>query len=318
MRCLSANRFRSLAAAAALFVISGAPALAQQQGVAGAVVLGLNDIPAGQIDRHIAKSNAVVGLLNASARASESWNRYLSWVDAKRGPTGRERIIYGLYSVSASLASDAIAKARQSAADDLAIPALDGASKDLAAAFEALVPILNEAEAYYERKDYLGDAMRGGQALHARLAPAALAFLAARERTETLMEQFKTLIDQHELARLEQSEGKSPKWHARRAMIATKKAVDLLPRDPRRPGDMKAFDAAIAALAEAARDFDKAARESGKTSSVDRFPSSILGRLREIREKIAKRRVDPTFYSMDFDGVISEYNMMITMSNAFR
>ena len=100
--------------------------------------------------------------------------------------------------------------------------------------------------------------------------------------------------------------------------VATKKAVDLLPRDPRRPGDMKAFDAAIAALAEAARDFDKAARESGKTSSVDRFPSSILGRLREIREKIAKRRVDPTFYSTDFDGVISEYNMMITMSNAFR
>jgi hypothetical protein len=160
--------------------------------------------------------------------------------------------------------------------------------------------------------------MKGGQALHAKLVPAAEAFLGARARVRVLQEQFKTQIDLHELARLEKTEGKSVRWHARRAMIAASRAVDLMPRDPRKPGDLKAWDDAIAALADAARDFDNAVRESGKSGSIDRYPRSLVGRMREIRDKIAKRQIDPNFYSMDFNGVISEYNMMITMSNAFR
>ena len=48
-------------------------------------------------------------------RGTESWARYLRWVDVKRGPTGKERIIYGLYSIGSS-ARDAIERARKSAA----------------------------------------------------------------------------------------------------------------------------------------------------------------------------------------------------------
>jgi hypothetical protein len=314
-----ATPFRRMALVALFLGIVGAlPARAQPAPGATVPVLGLAGIPDSQTDVYIAKSNAVVGLLNTSMRAAESWSRYLSWVDVKRGPTGRERIIYGLYSVSASSAREAADKARELAAAEPPIPALDGASKELAARFEALVPLLNEAEAYYDRKDYLSDGMKGGQALHAKLVPAAEAFLGARARVRVLQEQFKTQIDLHELARLEKTEGKSVRWHARRAMIAASRAVDLMPRDPRKPGDLKAWDDAIAALADAARDFDNAVRESGKSGSIDRYPRSLVGRMREIRDKIAKRQIDPNFYSMDFNGVISEYNMMITMSNAFR
>ncbi len=141
------------------------PAVAQQPPAPPSI--GLTSIPEAETGKYIAKSNASVGLLNASIRASDSWRRYLSWADAKRGPTGKERIIYGMYSVSVSSAKDSVAKARESAAAEPAIPALDGAMKDLAAAFEAIVPILNEGEAYYDRKDYMSDKMAGGQALHA-------------------------------------------------------------------------------------------------------------------------------------------------------
>lgn len=315
---MSISFHRMALAAFLLGVVSITPAQAQPAPDANVAALGLTGIPDGQADAYIAKSNAVVGLLNTAMRAAESWQRYLSWADVKRGPTGRERIIYGLYSVGASSARDAVEKARQLAAAEPAIPALDGASKDLATAFETLVPLLNEAEAYYDRKDYLSDGMKGGQALHARLVPAAEAFFTARARVRMLQEQLKAQLDQHELTRLERTEGKSVRWHARRAMMAASRAVDLMPRDPRKPGDLKAWDAAITALADAARDFDNAARESGKSGSIDRYPRSLVGRMREIREKFAKRQVDPNFYSMDVNGVISEYNMMITMSNAFR
>ena len=91
----------SLAASIALvsLVLAAVPASAQQAPPARADI-GLQDIPEEQIDAYVGKSNAVVELLNISLRASESWRRYLSWADVKRGPTGKERIIYGLYSVS--------------------------------------------------------------------------------------------------------------------------------------------------------------------------------------------------------------------------
>lgn len=280
--------------------------------------LDLTEIPDAETPKYVAKSNAMVGLLNTSIRASDSWRRYLSWVDVKRGPTGRERIIYGLYSVSTSSAKSAVAKAHDGAAALPAIPALDEAMIRLAMAFEAIVPILNEAEAYYDRKDYMTDKMAGGKALHEKLVPAATAFLAARARAEALQEQFKDLLDTQELARLERTEGKSVRWHTRRVMMTAKKAVDLMPSDPRRPGDMKAFDAALAAFGDATREFDTAVRESGKSTSIDSHARDILGQMREIREKIAKRRADPRFYSMDYNMLINRYNMMISMSNTFR
>ena len=287
-----------------------------QQAPAPKPDIGLQDIAEGQIDAYVGKSNAVVELLNTSLRASESWRRYLSWADLKRGPTGKERIIYGLYSVSDSSAKDAIEKARLGASGEPAIPPLDGATKELAAAFEALFPIMNEAEAYYERKDYLYDKMAGGRELHAKLVPAALAYLAAREKTEGLQEQFKGLIDRHQLARIEKTEGKSVRWHARYTTMMAKKAVDLLPRDPRKPGDLKAFDAALASFGEAVKDFDTAARASGK--SGESSPRDILGKLREMRAEIGKGRVNGMSYGMDFEFLIMRYNMMISMSNSFR
>ncbi len=306
--------------------MTGATAFAQQlkqkpapqQAAQPAPSLGLADIPEAQLDRYIAKSNGVVGLLNTSLRGADSWQRYLSWVNVRTGPTGKERIIYGLYSVGLSSAKDAGDKARKSAAGEPAIPALDGATKDLADAFEALVPILNEAEAYYNRKDYLSDGMAGGKALHAKLVPAAQAFLAARARTHALQDQFKDMLDVAQLAKIEKAEGKSVRWHARHTLALAKKAVDLMPNNARGVGtDMKAFDAALAAYGEAVRDFDKAVRESGKSSAIDSQPRDILGKLREMREAIGKGRMDNMRFSFDHRAVVTSYNMMVSMANSF-
>jgi Protein of unknown function (DUF3829) len=304
------------AALAAAVVLHCATAFAQQQ-PSPPPDLGLHEIADADLDRYIAKSNGVVGLLNASLRAKDSWARYLSWVDVKRGPTGKERIIYGLYSVGSSAKRD-IDTARKTAGDKPAIPALDDATRQLASTFEALIPILNEAEAYYDRKDYLADNMAGGKALHDKLVPAAMAFLAARATTDALQDQFKGMLDRAELAKIEKAEGKSVRWQVRNTMMLAKKVVDLMPSSPNGGADLPQFDTALAAFGSAVRDFDTAIRESGKSTSIDSYPRDILGKLREMRDNIGKGRADNMSYSMDYNSVIQQYNMMVTMSNAFR
>lgn len=272
------------------------------------------DVQEADLDPWITKNNAYVKLLNESLRARDSWQRYLSWVNLQRGPTGKERIIYGLYSVNASSARDSIAAARKAADSKPAAPALDDAAKQLAASFETIFPTMNEANDYYDRKDYMSDSASGAKRLHGQLVPAAQAFMAARDRMESLQEELKDKLDGLELARIEKREGKQYHWHMKRTMTLAKQAVDLMPRNPRQPGDMKAFDAAITRLADASREFDTYVRDSGKSNSFDRFPRDIVGKLREIREKVAKGRADPTFYSMDYNNVVSSYNMMISMA----
>src|SRR4051794_10225994 len=54
---------------------------------------------AAQTSSAVEKMNAYVGCINRlSARAFDSRSRYFSWA-AKSGPTGRERIIYGTYTI---------------------------------------------------------------------------------------------------------------------------------------------------------------------------------------------------------------------------
>ena len=84
----------------------------------------------------IRKLNAYVGLLNRTLRAQESLARYQSWVNMKTGPTGRERIIYGLYGLYDVRGE--ITKAEAAMSQPPAMPELDGAMKDYIAAYQAL------------------------------------------------------------------------------------------------------------------------------------------------------------------------------------
>jgi hypothetical protein len=119
------------------------------------------------------KFNAYVDFLNRTLRASESIDRYKSWVNWTTGPTGRERIIYGLYDVYDTSGESAKATAATNA--EPSTPELDAAMRDYIAANAALGPILTEANGYYERADYKVDKMAEGKALHAKIVAAARA-----------------------------------------------------------------------------------------------------------------------------------------------
>lgn len=94
----------------------------------------------------VGKLNAYVDLLNRTLRASESLTRYESWADMRIGLTGRERIIYGLYSLY-DLRGE-IERARAAVSAPPAMPGLDARIGPYIAAYEALAPIITQANGY--------------------------------------------------------------------------------------------------------------------------------------------------------------------------
>lgn len=313
-----AMRLNAVVAGVALSICAVAtPLLAQQESApTPAVAVPEPSQPvaaAADLKAAIVKSNAYIELMNRTLRAVESWQRYASWVNVQKGPTGKERYIdyglYGLYDVK-----DEIAKAREVMQKPPLDAGLDQAFARYVDSYEALAPLITAANGYYERKDYKTDKMKEGRELHAKLVPAAKAFIEARADIETRMRTFKREIDKRALAAIAAKEGQGPAWHVKSVMMAAQDVVETLPQS--KGFDLKAFDAALEVYAKTTREFDMFAEAyPGKFSGFSSQPRSLLGKLRDIRDKLAKSKGKVNqWIGMDLTFLVSEYNMMVSSS----
>lgn len=260
----------------------------------------------------VAKLDAYTALLNRTARASDSLARYASWVDMRTGPTGRERIVYGLYSLYD--VRDEVANAVAATARAPKLPPLDAAVLAYVAAYQGLAPTIEAAEGYYERQDYKVDAFSEGRALHERLAPMGQAFLAERARLEGLYAGEKTRADLAQLALLEQREGRRARWQVANVMMHARQVAALLPTNERPLVDLAAYDARLAAYAVAVKEFDGfVSKNPDAIRAFDSRPRSFLGKLREFRDTLAQARGDGrrvprhamTFVTIDYSTMVS-------------
>lgn len=265
----------------------------------------------------IAKSNAYTALMNRTLRAIQSWERYRSWVDMRRGPTGNERYIsYGLYSLY-DVTSE-IAKAEEATDQQPRVPELDDTMRRYIAAYQRLAPLITQAERYYERKDYRDDAMALGRDLHRQMVPAAETFLEQRRILEARMREFKGDLDQRELTAIEAREGRSGRWQIRNIMINARAVMDLMPSNDQPVVDMPAFDRAIAQYAAAIREMDRFKETNPRgVSMIDSHASSWLGKLRDFREKLARSRGDVrrSGAGSDANWIVNDFNTMVTLSS---
>jgi hypothetical protein len=295
-------------------VLGVAPQLAQAQTPPAAQKPAQDE----ELQALIGKTNAYVDLGNRTLRAMDSWNRYKSWVrDVKVGPTGRERIVYGLYSLYD--VRELIEKALAATEAKPALPDLDAAVKRYVAAYSELAPIVAKAEGYYERKDYLADKWAEGKALHAKLAPAALAFVAARADFDRQLDAIKAELDRRELADLEAREGKKARWHVRAVLIEAKRMVELLPTNDKPVVDLPAFDKVLADYAARVKEFDEyASANPNSFFTFESQPRSWLGNLREFRQKITRSKGDARRANVSFEmtWLINSYNSMISSARS--
>jgi hypothetical protein len=313
---MKASRFLRLSVAALLCTASVSPPVFAQGAPQAAKKVVAQDA---DLQAAIAKANAYTSLANRTLRAIDSWNRYTSWVDLKRGPTGKERYItYGLYSLYD--VKTEIEKAQAAAGAQPSQPALDEAAKRYIAAYEELAPLITRAYRYYDRKDYRDDGAAEGRALHEKLVPAAEAFLRERAQFDMHLNAFKKEVDGRELAAIEAAEGRSARWQIRNIMINARAVMDLMPTNDHPVVDLKAFDVALAGYAGAVREMDEF-KDRNNGSGVPMIESSAgswLGSLRDFREKLGKTKGDVRRggAASDANRLVSSYNMMVSMADS--
>jgi hypothetical protein len=171
----------------------------------------------------VAKMNAYVGCINRlSERAYDSRKRYFSWA-AQSGPTGRERVIYGTYTIyDTSGCRKNIEKANATEPHD---PALEAAATAYADAVSKLEPLLKEADDYYSAENYKDDGMAKGKALHPRLVAAWDAFAGADQKLRVAVEVINDKRAAEKLAAIEQSEGRKAHYYVEALMIQAKRVL---------------------------------------------------------------------------------------------
>lgn len=262
----------------------------------------------------IGKVNAYTALMNRTLRAVQSWQRYASWVDMRRGPTGRERyIVYGLYSLYD--VSREMAAAKQAMVDPPSRPELDEAAGRYIIAYDTLAPLITRAERYYERQDYRDDGVAEGRELHRQMVPAAEAFLAARAQLEEQMRVVRADLDGRELTDIETREGKSARWQVRNTMIRARAVIDALPEPGQRQVNLAALDEAIAGYSAAIREMDRyKERDPQGLSMFEGQAGSWLGRLREFRQKLGRARGDIRRVGNDATWLVNNYNSLVSIA----
>jgi len=244
------------------------------------------------------KLNAYVGCINRlSERSYDSRRRYFSWV-GKNGPTGKERIIYGTYTIYDT--SDCRKNVEKANALEPRDAELEAAASAYADAVGKLEPLLKEADDYYKQEDYKDDKMAKGRALHPQLVAAWDAFARADKALRTGVETINDKRAAERLAAIEQSEGKNARYHVEAVMISAKRVVRSMETD--KPN--------VAAIAQAVNDYEALVKSTEKlaadgegkigsffVSNAKSFLTSAKQLMRRIRDKVPYSQGDKMMLS---------------------
>lgn len=274
----------------------------------------------------VEKLNAYVGCINRlSERSYSSRSRYFSWA-AKSGPTGKERIIYGTYTIYDT--SDCKKNVDKANALEPRDAALEAAASAYADAVGKLEPLLKEADDYYTQENYKDDKMAKGKALHPRLVAAWDAFAGADKALRTNVEAINDKRAVEKLAEIEKSEGKSARYQVEALMIQAKRV--LRAEDAEKPD--------LAAITSALNDYESAVKAaevfSGPAgankigsmfvSNAKSFLVTAKSLMRRIRDKVPYSSGDRMMLSQAGAGwmvegspprLLRDYNQLIDAYN---
>jgi hypothetical protein len=234
------------------------------------------------------KLNAYVGCINRlSERSFDSRKRYFSWV-GKKGPTGRERIIYGTYTIYDT--SDCRKNVEKANALEPRDPELEAAATAYVEAVTKLEPLLKEADDYYQQEDYKDDRMAKGRTLHPKLVAAWDAFAAADKSLRSEVEAINDRRALQRLVQIEEKEGRKARYHVEAMMIQAKRVMRA--NDGAKP-DLVAITKAIADYEAIIKSAEELAADNPKdkvgsmfVSNAKSFLTTAKQLMRRIRDKV--------------------------------
>lgn len=267
--------------------------------------------------------------LNSSA--NKSINRYAQWVkDMDIGPTGKEKVVYGLYDIQADEVEECQQQIEQVAAAKPTLPKLDAAGKAFITSLVALTKVVNEAHPYYERENYKDDGFAKGRELHPELVKRAQAFRDASDvfSDELEAENDKALAAQ--LVEIEKAEGRKAAYWKMSLMMQAKQLVNVVAEEEFSVETATAKAAAFEKVADEMNAYAKANKDALPSgwwtleSAAEDFRQKAKTRLRRIRDKEPYNHGEQMLLSGGsgawmVDGseaqVIDSYNKLIDSSN---
>lgn len=241
-----------------------------------------------------AKLNQYIDCFNAiDGTGHRTMARYASWVkDMNAGPTGQERIVYGLYSLDSARIAQCKSALEASARQSPALGKLDAAALSYANAIVALDQAVTSLYTYYDRENYKDDQFAKGKQLHAPLAQSARAFESASASFSAELDVENDKLLEAELSKVEKEEGRSFQYLHMATMNRAKALMNLI------EADTFAADLAGGKLAE----FEKIADETSEfakknpgrapsawftvDTAVEDFRKAAKERVRRIRDKV--------------------------------
>ena len=273
------------------------------------------------------KTNLYVRALNAVSAAQRSYDRYASWVDVKKGPTGKERYIsYGLYDISKSSVEEVTRAAKKGPQLKPALPELDGTIIRLAESFSALEPLVKRASDYYEQEDYKDDEARGAKEMHAAMMPLFEKTFAAERELRHALDIVKAQVDRRQLAAIEQTSGRKYEWHLRSFMLAAKGLINLLPENADAPpiaaDEYKMRYAELESAYSAFQSFQTENPEEVKkvimASFVDSAVKEFFTASKFLRRTLEAKKLDHREYFNRLGELAKTYNDLIQRTNSMR
>ena len=152
--------------------------------------------------------------------------RYFSWVDPKKGVTGNERVVLGLFDLpneSAQKCTAGLAKARTMPPKDAK---LEAAGDEFARTVSELDALIDEVFTYYENKNFKDDKFAKGKAMHPRLVVAFNNFSRADNNMHSTLDGITKPLAQRTLGRIEREEGKKFRWNRKNVLIEARELVE--------------------------------------------------------------------------------------------
>ena len=273
------------------------------------------------------KTNLYVTALNAVSGARRSYDRYASWVDVKKGPTGKERYItYGLYEINESSVTQVKEAAQKGPAMKPALPELDSIVVRLGDAFTALAPLVKKAHDYYDQEDFKDDAAKTGRELHSAMIPLFEKTFAAEAELRRELDRLKNDLDQRQLARMEKQTGRDYHWHLRSFMLAAKALINLIPESPDAPLiDSAAYKTRYTELERTYTAFESFKTEHPEAASkimlagfVDSAVKDFYAASKFLRRTLESGKPDRRQYIEQVGKLAEKYNDLIQRTNSVR
>lgn len=275
---------------------------------------------------------------NASGQVFRTRDRYVSWFpDAKAGPTGNEKIVYGLYKITPTF----VERCKKELAGYRKVKEPPTADLDkLADAYEAkldaVVPLVEAATKYYEGKEYQDDKLAKAKTMHPALFKAFEEFGAADQALRGEIRKLKAGMADRELAKVEKEQGKKLRWNHLKTNMVAETVVQMGDEDPTKL-DTAAFEKRIAeceAQVDALDAYVKAnSAEAGKIPGYSSYQGSarkVVNSAKAVLRRAKDKKPFADSEQMMIDGgnpqmieghpasLVNAYNEMVKTSNGLR